>query len=66
LNRIYLERTELKVVHLGRGTAWLDIGTHEAMQDAAVFVSTFEKRQGLKVSCPEEVAYRMGLSQLNN
>jgi len=60
LNRVYLERGELKVVTLGRGVAWLDTGTHESMLQAAQFVEMIQSRQGLKVSCPEEIAYRQG------
>jgi glucose-1-phosphate thymidylyltransferase len=59
LNRIYLERGELNVVTFGRGSAWLDTGTHDSMLDAASFIATLEKRQGLKIACPEEIAYRM-------
>jgi glucose-1-phosphate thymidylyltransferase len=60
LNRAYLERGELEVVTMGRGFAWLDTGTHEALLEAAHFIETIERRQGLKIACPEEIAYRMG------
>ncbi|WP_299024439.1 glucose-1-phosphate thymidylyltransferase RfbA [uncultured Thermanaerothrix sp.] len=60
LNRIYLEKGQLKVEILGRGIAWLDAGTHEALLQASNFVQTVEERQGLMISCPEEIAYRMG------
>lgn len=60
LNRIYLENEELKVKILGRGVAWLDTGTHESMLQASNFVETIQDRQGLFVSCPEEISYRQG------
>jgi glucose-1-phosphate thymidylyltransferase len=60
LNRAYLERGELEVIPMGRGFAWLDTGTHEALLEAAHFIETIERRQGLKIACPEEIAYRMG------
>lgn len=59
LNKIYLEDNSLTVTCLSRGAAWLDTGTPEALLDAATFVSVLEKRQGFKISCPEEIAYRM-------
>ena len=60
LNRIYLEKGALQVVELGRGVAWLDAGTHESLLQAANFVQTIEERQGLMISCVEEIAFRRG------
>jgi glucose-1-phosphate thymidylyltransferase len=60
VNREYLRRGQLEVVVMGRGMAWLDTGTHEAMLEAALFIQTIETRQGLMVACPEEIAYRYG------
>lgn len=60
LNRLYLEQGQLNVEIMGRGYAWLDTGTHESLLDASHFIATLENRQGLKVACPEEIAYRRG------
>jgi glucose-1-phosphate thymidylyltransferase len=66
LNRLYLKKHQLGVITLGRGIAWLDAGTHEALLQAANFVQTVENRQGLMISCPEEIAYRMGYISASN
>jgi len=76
LNKLYLSNKNLRVEHMGRGTAWLDAGTHESLMQAASFVQAVEERQGMMISCPEEIAYRMGwidsshlkeiASQMNN
>ena len=60
VNRAYLEKNELNVEIMGRGFAWLDTGTHDSLLDAAGFIATLQKRQGLMVACPEEIAYRQG------
>jgi glucose-1-phosphate thymidylyltransferase len=61
VNKCYLEQNRLKVITMGRGTAWLDTGTCDSLLKASSFIETLEKRQGLKVSCPEEIAWRRGL-----
>lgn len=60
VNRCYLERDMLQVIKMGRGSAWLDSGTHESLLSASLFIETIEQRQGLKVACPEEIAFRRG------
>jgi glucose-1-phosphate thymidylyltransferase len=60
VNKAYLKNGQLEVVVMGRGMAWLDTGTHESLMDAALFIQAIEKRQGLMVACPEEIAYRFG------
>ncbi len=60
VNQIYLEQKQLDVQVMGRGYAWLDTGTHESLLEAALFIETLEKRQGLKIACPEEIAYKNG------
>jgi glucose-1-phosphate thymidylyltransferase len=60
LNRLYLEKQKLNVEIMGRGYAWLDTGTHDSLLEASQFIATLENRQGLKVSCPEEISYRRG------
>jgi glucose-1-phosphate thymidylyltransferase len=66
VNSWYLRRGQLEVELLGRGTAWLDTGTHDALLQASLFVQTIEQRQGLKIACPEEIAFRMGYLQADD
>ena len=60
VNRVYLERNQLNVCVMGRGMAWLDTGTHEALMEASLFIQTLQNRQGLMIACPEEIAFRSG------
>lgn len=60
LNRLYLQQGTLSCETMGRGMAWLDTGTHESLLEASQYIETIERRQGLKVACPEEIAYRQG------
>jgi glucose-1-phosphate thymidylyltransferase len=60
VNRVYLERGQLTVHTMGRGDAWLDTGTHDSLLEASQFIQTLEKRQGLRICCPEEIAWRSG------
>jgi glucose-1-phosphate thymidylyltransferase len=66
LNRVYLEQGSLHVELMGRGVAWLDTGTHETLMEAANFIEIIQRRQGLKISCPEEIAYRLGYIDANH
>ena len=66
LNKLYLEEKSLSVEIMDRGYAWLDTGTHDSLLDAGQFISTIENRQGLKVACPEEIAYRQGWISAND
>ena len=66
VNRAYLERKQLHVCVMGRGTAWLDTGTHDALTEASLFIQTLQKRQGLMVACPEEIAFRSGYITAQN
>ncbi|VAX10221.1 Glucose-1-phosphate thymidylyltransferase [hydrothermal vent metagenome] len=65
LNRLYLEQGKLRLEKFGRGTAWLDTGTHESLMQASSFIETIEERQGLKICCPEEIAYTQGWIDAN-
>ena len=65
VNRWYLEKGQLRTELLGRGIAWLDTGTHDSLLEASMFIQTIEKRQGLKVACPEEIAYRLNYISAN-
>jgi glucose-1-phosphate thymidylyltransferase len=60
LNKVYLEKRQLKAKMFSRGVAWLDAGTHESLLQASMFIEAIQQRQGLMISCPEEIAYRMG------
>ena len=65
VNKIYLKQKQLHVEVMGRGYAWLDTGTHDSMLEASLYISTIERRQGLKIACPEEIAYRSGWIDAN-